>query len=653
MSLIKQLWLAIAVVMSMSLGGSLIVSTLSARHYLEQQLQVKNLDNATSLALSLSQMPKDPVTVELQVAAQFDAGHYRVIRLTSPTGEILVEREYAGVSNGAPEWFTRLIPITARPGIAQVQDGWHQYGTLTLESHKRYAYEALWAEMLQLLLWFGLGALATGGIGTFVIRHITRPLDRVVEQAEAIGGRRFVTTPEPGTPEFRSVVRAMNTLSGRVRTMLADESRRLEQLRRQTQHDEMTGLVNRPQFMNLLDSALARDDSDATGTFVIARLGDLSELNRQLGRYAVDRLLCGLAQQFAALTARYPNWEAGRMNGSDFALLAPGCDDANDVATRLARTLHEAIDALPSGRDVALAVAASGYAAGEQRAHLLDRVDGALAAAEQSGARATRVADATAATPYADQQTRRDALTRSLERDGVRLAHFPVLMPDGALLHHEAPVRLMLDGEWRPAGYFMPWAARLGLLPRFDAAVVQAALREIDATGAPLGINLSPDSLCDATFRGELFTLLQSHPDAAPKLWIEIPEYGAVRHLGEFRALCVALRPLGCKLGIEHAGSRFSHLSALHELGLDYIKIDAAMIRDIDKNPGNQAFLRGLCTVAHSIGVVAIAEGVGSNEEMSVLPGLGLDAMTGPAMSQSAAERSEISESPNPAPAIE
>jgi EAL domain-containing protein (putative c-di-GMP-specific phosphodiesterase class I) len=239
------------------------------------------------------------------------------------------------------------------------------------------------------------------------------------------------------------------------------------------------------------------------------------------------------------------------------------------------------------------------------------------------------------------------------ERDGVRLAHFPVLMPDGALLHHEAPVRLMLDGEWRPAGYFMPWAARLGLLPRFDAAVVQAALREIDATGAPLGINLSPDSLCDATFRGELFTLLQSHPDAAPKLWIEIPEYGAVRHLGEFRALCVALRPLGCKLGIEHAGSRFSHLSALHELGLDYIKIDAAMIRDIDKNPGNQAFLRGLCTVAHSIGVVAIAEGVGSNEEMSVLPGLGLDAMTGPAMSQSAAERSEISESPNPAPAIE
>ena len=47
MSLVKQLWIAIALVMTMAFGGSLVVSVLSARHYLEQQLQVKNIDNAT------------------------------------------------------------------------------------------------------------------------------------------------------------------------------------------------------------------------------------------------------------------------------------------------------------------------------------------------------------------------------------------------------------------------------------------------------------------------------------------------------------------------------------------------------------------------------------------------------------------------------
>ncbi|MFM2261496.1 MAG: hypothetical protein RI959_172, partial [Pseudomonadota bacterium] len=89
MSLIKQLWIAIALVMTVAFGGSLVVSVLSARHYLEQQLQVKNIDNATSLALSLTQLDKDPVTVELQVAAQFDVGHYRFIRINAPTGEVL------------------------------------------------------------------------------------------------------------------------------------------------------------------------------------------------------------------------------------------------------------------------------------------------------------------------------------------------------------------------------------------------------------------------------------------------------------------------------------------------------------------------------------------------------------------------------------
>lgn len=636
MSLIKQLWIAIAAVTLIALGGSLVVSTLSARHYLEQQLQVKNLDNATSLALSLSQMPKDPVTVELQVSAQFDAGHYRLIRLTSPKGEVLVEREYAGPLNGTPEWFTRLVPIDAHPGVAQVQDGWHQFGTLTLESHKRYAYQALWNGTLQLLAWFVLGGAMTGLIGTLIIKHITRPLGRVVEQAEAIGGRRFVTTPEPSTREFRSVVRAMNTLSERVRTILADESRRLEQLRRQMQHDDMTGLLNRNQFLNLLDAALSRDDAHASGSLAIVRFSRLAELNLRLGREHTDRLLREVSAQFTELAATHENWGAGRMNGSDLALLAPAQDEPAELAKELARRVHGILDAHAKDLGVALPVAASAYSPGEARSQLLARVDGALASAEQAGERSVQVDPGSGASvPYPDLQAWRDALVSALEREGIRLGAYPVTSNDGQLLHEEAPIRLMLDGAWQAAGYFMPRVARLGLMPRFDMAVVRAALRAIATDGRPRGINLSAESLCDANFRGELFALLQAESAAAGGLWIEIPEYGVSRHLPEFRTLCVALRPVGCKLGIEHVGTHFGELGDLHELGLDYIKIDAAIIRGIDSNAGNQAFLRGLCMIAHSLGLMTIAEGVGSEAERKVLPDLGIDGATGPAISAS------------------
>lgn len=631
MSLIKQLWIAIILVAVFSLGGSLVVSTLAAKRYLEQQLTVKNLDNATSLALSLSQMDKDPVAVEMQIAAQFDAGHYRRILLTAPDGSEIAAREYSGMDADVPGWFMRLIPIVTHPGVAQVQDGWRQFGTLTLESHSHYAYETLWRGTLQMLLWFAVGGLLTGLIGTMVIKLITRPLDRVVAQAEAIGGRRFITTPEPATREFRSVVRAMNALSERVRSMMAEESARLEQLRRQTQLDPLTGVFNREQFLKRLDAALEREDASAGGVLLILRVGNLVDLNRRLGRGGADALLAELAQRLRRYTGDHADWTVGRLNGTDFALLAPACDHPQALATGLALELHNWLDSDGVHTLQALPVGACGYLAGEARGTVLARADGALAAAEQAGPRACEIATAAAPARLAQSEWRA-ALLQALAANGVRLGHYPVVAGSGALLHMEAPVRLRLDGEWRNAGYFMPWAARQQMTGAIDLAVLRSALAALAAGGEELGINLSPDTLGDAARRSELYSLLQQSPAQARRLWLELPAHGALRHAAEFRALCVALRPLGCRLGIDHVGAEFERIAELHDMGLDYVKVDASIVRGIEADPGNQAILRGLCTLAHSIGLSVLASGVASEAERATLPALGIDGMTGPAI---------------------
>ena len=92
MSLFRQLWLAVILVTLTSFTGSFAVSMLSTRSYLEQQLQRKNIDNANSLALSLSQLSKDSVTIGLQIAALFDNGQYESISITSPDGKVIAER---------------------------------------------------------------------------------------------------------------------------------------------------------------------------------------------------------------------------------------------------------------------------------------------------------------------------------------------------------------------------------------------------------------------------------------------------------------------------------------------------------------------------------------------------------------------------------
>ncbi|MBE9539489.1 MAG: EAL domain-containing protein, partial [Proteobacteria bacterium] len=82
--------------------------------------------------------------------------------------------------------------------------------------------------------------------------------------------------------------------------------------------------------------------------------------------------------------------------------------------------------------------------------------------------------------------------------------------------------------------------------------------------------------------------------------------------------------------GIEHIGHQLADLGQLHDVGVDYFKIDASFVRNIDINTGNQTLLRTLCTVGHSIGVVVIAEGVRTDAEWATLQGLGADGATGP-----------------------
>lgn len=641
MSLIKQLWLAIVVVTLLAFGGSLVISTLSARDYLSQQIQVMSADSANALALSLSQMPKDPVTVELLVSAQFDTGHYRLIELSAPDGKTIIKRENpaSGNGSGAPDWFAQLVPLHEIPGIAQVQDGWHQFGTLTVRADARYAYAALWNGTLMLLVWFASGAVLTGLLGTLILKRMLRPLDGVIAQAQAIGGRRFVTTPEPRTSEFRSLVRAMNTLSARVREMLAEEAQRLEELRSKNQQDELTGLLKRNQFLHVLDATLSDPDQTASGSIGVVRTSDLTELNRTLGHARTDRLLLDIAGRLRGLAEQNTSLECGRLNGSDFVLLAPGMDDPHTLGEALENAFIQLAatwpEHAPESAPMQLSIGVTDFAAREARGEVLARMDGALAAAEHTrqARLAVRVQPQTRAiSGLADLAAWRMALDRALAEELARLDFYPVLSCDGRLLHHEAPLRLQLNEQWHGAGSFMPWAERLQRTARIDLIAAGKALHHIETGGEPTGINVSASSLTTPDFVHSLCAILTAHRIAASQLWIEVPEHGVVRDIELFRAFCASLKPYGCRIGIEHAGRQFSRLGGLHDIGLDYIKIDAAFIHGIADDSGNESFVHGLCVLAHTIGLEVIAEGVSLETDRARLCELGMDGVTGPAI---------------------
>ena len=639
MSMFRQLWLAILASTLMALTGSLLVSMLSARSYLESQLSIKNTDNATALALSLSQSKPDEVMIELVVASLFDGGHYEVVKVTNPQGQTVVERVSTESDLGAPAWFANLLPIRAQAGQAQISNGWSQLGVVTLVSQSRFAYAALWKSAKEMALALVLAGVAGGVMSTLVLRRLRRPLNAVIDQAKAISQRRFVSIQEPKVPELRQLAVAMNTTVARLKSMFEEEASRLELVRRDANFDGLTGLTNRPHFLARLRQTVDAEDSRG-GLLLLIRMADLAGINRRLGRAATDEFLKAVGACVDQAAHANSLGVSARMNGADFAVLLPGEKAGMSAANELLKALQVVAAPYVAQSETAW-VGVGWFARGVDVGGLLSRVDLALASAEATGINAIREAEADE-----DDEMPRTVdqwaamIRRALDKQWLKLIAFPVVTLDGRLSHSECPLRLMFDerGEWLPAGRFLPIAERLKLTAALDLAAVGAGLKELRSqrTLTGLAINLSASSLEDQTFQPSLLAIIDAQRDLAPRLWLEVAESGALKHIDAFRALCLALHQRGCHTGLEHFGHHFSQIGLLHDLGLDYLKVDSSFVRGIESNPGNAAFLKGLCSIAHNIGLTVIAEGVASPSEFNALQGLGFDGATGPGVRLSA-----------------
>ncbi|MCX7148167.1 MAG: GGDEF domain-containing protein [Rhodocyclales bacterium] len=504
---------------------------------------------------------------------------------------------------------------------------------MTLVSHSRFGYEALWTSTQEMIAALALASIIGGYLGSLILRRLRRPLQAVIDQAEAITNRRFVTIPEPKVPELRQLAIAMNTTVARLKTMFEEEAARLETVRREANFDPLTGLANRDSFISQLRSSLEGENSTG-GTLFLVRVADLVGINKRLGREATDDLLRRVGETVGAGGTANVEGLAARMNGADFALLLPGYMAGRDVAEKLLKSLIDTMEAFVVDGPSAF-IGMGVFKHGTGLGVVLSQVDAALIGAEADGVNAVREAAIEAGDDVPRSAGQWSVLIRqALDQNWVRLVSFPVVDLQSRLLHEECPLRLKFDaeGEWLPAGRFLAVAERLGLSPELDLAALALGLANLEQQPAlkGLGINLSASSMVAEGFQQKLDALLKKHQKAAGRLWIEVAETGVLKHVDAFRSLCGVLRSYRCQVGVEHFGRQFSQIGQLHDLGLNYIKVDASFVRRLDTNPGNQAFLKGVSSIAHTIGLRVIAEGVVTEAEFATLSAVGFDGATGP-----------------------
>lgn len=630
MSLIGQIWLKLFLVLVLAFTGGVVVHTDAMRDTLQTQLRLKNADNATALALVLSQQKGDAALMELVMAAQYDTGFYRRLRFVGADGTQAFLRETTLKPKDAPGWFERALPIEAEPGVAQVSDGWRALGRVEVQSQDSFAHDELWHAVQRAATAMAVVGLLAALAGAVIVNRIRRPLEQTVEQARSLERGEYVTVDEPSAPELRRLARAMNSMVARLKLVFEGQATQVETLRRQAHNDGLTGLSNRAHFMGQLGAVLQREDGSAEGGLVLLRVLDLAGLNRALGHDTTDRLILAIAQALQAYTQRVKGCFVGRLNGSDFAMCLPVGGVAEETARALAEGLRAVLPAF--GQQAAVAAGAVELRRDMPLAELMGMADLALAQAEAQGPFCVATTGESGVLTRLGEAGWRRSIHDALAEGRIGLVEYPVLARSGDMLHRECPLRVQIEpgGALEPAARWLPLASRARLTAALDERALSLALQAITADGQARAVNIATASLADSGFAARLRAQLLQAPRAARQVWLEVPELAAAEHFDLVRELGRQLRPVGAKLGLEHAGERTGRIERLLDLGLDYVKLDAAVTVGLGRDTTRSGFVTGLVAMLHSLSLQVIAEGVADGADAEALWQCGVDAQTGP-----------------------
>jgi diguanylate cyclase (GGDEF)-like protein/PAS domain S-box-containing protein len=435
-----------------------------------------------------------------------------------------------------------------------------------------------------------------------------------------------------------SDLRAEPSVAGLVVTLRdVTERRRLErELTHQAFHDAMTGLANRVLFNDRLKHALARGARDGSVVGVLfIDLDDFKIVNDTLGHAAGDALLIGVANRIAG--ALRADDTAARLGGDEFAALIENVQDpgaVEETAGRILAALAEPI--VIDGETSLTAVASIGITTtpeADTADELLRQADLALYVAKGAGKNQWRRYQAHLHGAMVERLELRSALDHAVHEGHFLLAYQPIVdLASDEPVGFEALVRWFhpTKGVVSPAE-FIEVAEESGLIVPIGRWVLQQALhtvaqwRRILPPGRQpyVSVNVSVRQFREAGFVDEILQAL-AYAEVPPQaLMLELTETLLV---GEHETVwqdLATLRSHGIRVAIDDFGTGYSSLGYLRRRPIDVVKIDKVFIDDMVESPQQLALVTGIVSLARTLGLTVIAEGIESPVHRDLLARLG------------------------------
>jgi diguanylate cyclase (GGDEF)-like protein/PAS domain S-box-containing protein len=411
------------------------------------------------------------------------------------------------------------------------------------------------------------------------------------------------------------------------------------ELSHQAQHDQLTGLPNRRFFETRLEHCIEAARLTESGLAVLYfDLDGFKLINDTHGHSLGDTLLKQCVRRIQACVRETD--VLARMGGDEFTLIATGLDGRNNAAGIAEKLLSSFSGSFVVDGHELLVTASLGISLfpsdGADGNTLLRHADAAMYEAKREGKNRMRFFSPEMNAKVRERLELENHLRRALDRGELVLYYQPeISLRSNELVRNEALLRWNHPtlGLIHPAK-FIPIAEETGLIVPIGNWVLEEACRQTrklcDAGfRAGVGVNVSSLQFSRPDFVDTVTEVLRRTGLSPLLLELELTESVVMQGVDDVAAKIRELRTLGISVSIDDFGTGYSSLSYLQKLRIDNLKIDRSFIRDVPNDPDALALTKALVSLAHSLGMKVVIEGVETRPQLDAIRGIGCDIVQG------------------------
>ncbi len=422
---------------------------------------------------------------------------------------------------------------------------------------------------------------------------------------------------------------------------ITEKSRAEQRIEWLARHDALTGAANRFHFRETFESSLQELDDGSSVSLHWLDLDRFKEVNDTFGHPVGDALLKAVAKRLRS-SIRKTDFLA-RLGGDEFAIIQAGNDGGIEHCERLAKRVLQAVSRPYYILGHALSVSASiGIVRAPEHGRsadvLLKNADVALYNVKATGRQGFEVFRSGTEQKVDFMRRLEVDMHAALGQNQFELHYQPIL---SLKTHHVVGCEALL--RWRHPDHgliapdeFLPIAERTGDVIEIGAWVLAQACR--DAARWPEGVHVTVNLSSLQLESGELPSVI-SHALAeakldARRLDLEIAEAVLAREGTAMRDVLDRLRMLGAGITLDDFGKSSGALSSLQGFRFDMIKIDRALVKDLPLRADSAAIVKAVATLARALGIISVAEGVETRDELNSVSLAGCNKVQGYYFSQ-------------------